>query len=93
MSSRLSGDLEEDEEEEEQEESINPSEVKMSQIVMPCHSNHQQELSVGELLKWMDSTACLSGKCLCVIQGTQGEWLNKLSVFYGQLRGMQGVPV
>ncbi|XP_028284103.1 acyl-coenzyme A thioesterase 11-like isoform X2 [Parambassis ranga] len=62
MSSRLSGDLEEDEEEEEEEESINPSEVKMSQIVMPCHSNHQQELSVGQLLKWMDSTACLSAE-------------------------------
>uniref|UniRef100_A0A7N8Y4H4 Acyl-coenzyme A thioesterase 11 n=1 Tax=Mastacembelus armatus TaxID=205130 RepID=A0A7N8Y4H4_9TELE len=42
--------------------SINPTEVKMSQIVMPCHSNHQQELSVGQLLKWMDSTACLSAE-------------------------------
>ncbi|KAF3858836.1 hypothetical protein F7725_012037 [Dissostichus mawsoni] len=33
----------------------------MSQIVMPCHSNHRQELSVGQLLKWIDSSACLSG--------------------------------
>ncbi|XP_058480318.1 acyl-coenzyme A thioesterase 11-like [Solea solea] len=68
MSSRLSGDLErdevEDEEEEEEEEGerVNPTEVRMSQIVMPCHSNHRQELSVGQLLKWMDSTACLSAE-------------------------------
>uniref|UniRef100_A0A8B9L2L4 Uncharacterized protein n=1 Tax=Astyanax mexicanus TaxID=7994 RepID=A0A8B9L2L4_ASTMX len=40
----------------------NPTEVKMSQIVLPCHANHRTELSVGQLLKWMDSTACLSGK-------------------------------
>ncbi|XP_059200259.1 acyl-coenzyme A thioesterase 11-like [Centropristis striata] len=74
MSSRVSGELEkeedEEEEEEEEEESVNPSEVKMSQIVMPCHSNHRQELSVGQLLKWIDSTACLSAErhagCCCV---------------------------
>ncbi|XP_069367199.1 acyl-coenzyme A thioesterase 11-like isoform X3 [Paralichthys olivaceus] len=66
MSSRMSGGLVKDEEEEEEEEeegkSLNPTEVKMSQIVMPCHSNHRQELSVGQLLKWMDSTACLSAE-------------------------------
>ncbi|XP_049889104.1 acyl-coenzyme A thioesterase 11-like isoform X1 [Epinephelus moara] len=72
MSSRVSGDPEkegeedneeeEEEEEEEGEESLNPTEVKMSQIVMPCHSNHRQELSVGQLLKWIDSTACLSAE-------------------------------
>uniref|UniRef100_A0A8C5A7T8 HotDog ACOT-type domain-containing protein n=1 Tax=Gadus morhua TaxID=8049 RepID=A0A8C5A7T8_GADMO len=49
---------------------VNPTEVKMSQIVMPSHSNHRQELSVGQLLKWMDSTACLSAEkhagCSCV---------------------------
>uniref|UniRef100_A0A665U0H1 Acyl-coenzyme A thioesterase 11-like n=1 Tax=Echeneis naucrates TaxID=173247 RepID=A0A665U0H1_ECHNA len=45
-----------------EEESMNPTEVKMSQIVMPCHSNHRQELSVGQLLKWIDSTACLSAE-------------------------------
>ncbi|XP_031146854.1 acyl-coenzyme A thioesterase 11-like [Sander lucioperca] len=75
MSSRLSGEPEKDEEEdeeeeEEEEESVNPTEVKMSQIVMPCHSNHRQELSVGELLKWMDCSACLSAErhagCPCV---------------------------
>ncbi|XP_031730778.1 acyl-coenzyme A thioesterase 11-like isoform X1 [Anarrhichthys ocellatus] len=77
MSSRVSGHLEKAEEEEEEEEeeedeegSVNPTEVKMSQIVMPCHSNHQQELSVGQLLKWIDSSACLSAErhagCPCV---------------------------
>lgn len=40
----------------------NPTELKMSQIVLPCHANHRGELSVGQLLKWMDSTACLSGR-------------------------------
>lgn len=48
--------------EDEKEDSVNPTEVKMSQIVMPCHSNHCQELSVGQLLKWIDSTACLSAE-------------------------------
>ncbi|KAM4551079.1 acyl-coenzyme A thioesterase 11-like isoform 2-T2 [Odontesthes bonariensis] len=61
MSSRASYDLIEDEEEEE-EKSVNPTEVKMSQIVMPCHCNHRQDLSVGQLLKWIDSTACLSAE-------------------------------
>ncbi|KAA0714269.1 Acyl-coenzyme A thioesterase 11 [Triplophysa tibetana] len=40
----------------------NPTEVKMSQIVLPCHANHCGQLSAGQLLKWMDSTACLSGR-------------------------------
>ncbi|XP_062843820.1 acyl-coenzyme A thioesterase 11 isoform X2 [Trichomycterus rosablanca] len=48
----------------------NPTEVQMNQIVLPCHANHRQELSVGQLLKWMDSTACLSAErhagCPCV---------------------------
>ncbi|XP_015248607.1 PREDICTED: acyl-coenzyme A thioesterase 11-like [Cyprinodon variegatus] len=71
MISRLSDRTEEEEEEEEDEEHcINPTEVKMSQIVMPFHCNHRQELSVGQLLKWMDSTACLSAErhagSLCV---------------------------
>lgn len=40
----------------------NQTEVKMSQIVLPCHANHCGQLSAGQLLKWMDSTACLSGR-------------------------------
>lgn len=47
---------------ESEEDYRNPTEVKMSQIVLPCHANHCGELSVGQLLKWMDSTACLSGR-------------------------------
>lgn len=53
---------EEEEEEDGEEGSVSPTEVKMSQIVLPCHCNHQQELCVGQLLKWIDITACLSGK-------------------------------
>lgn len=52
----------EEEEEVEEEVSVSPTEVKMSQIIMPCHCNHRQELCVGQLLKWIDITACLSGK-------------------------------
>lgn len=48
----------------------NPTEVKMSQMVLPCHANHQGELSMGQLLKWIDTTACLSAEkhagCACV---------------------------
>ncbi|XP_035279046.1 acyl-coenzyme A thioesterase 11 [Anguilla anguilla] len=48
----------------------NPTEVKMSQIVLPCHANHRGEISVGQLLKWMDTTACLSAErhagCPCI---------------------------
>lgn len=58
----LLSDMEKGTEEEEEESSLNPTVVRMSQIVMPCHSNHRQELSVGQLLKWMDSTACLSAE-------------------------------
>ncbi|XP_048394826.2 acyl-coenzyme A thioesterase 11 isoform X3 [Stegostoma tigrinum] len=48
----------------------NPTEVKMSQLILPCHANHRGELSAGQLLKWMDTTACLSAErhanCPCV---------------------------
>lgn len=62
--------VEKDEEEEEEEEdgTVSPTEVKMSQIVLPCHCNHQQELCVGQLLKWIDITACLSGKVAFVLK-------------------------
>uniref|UniRef100_A0A672TYT8 Acyl-CoA thioesterase 11 n=1 Tax=Strigops habroptila TaxID=2489341 RepID=A0A672TYT8_STRHB len=40
----------------------NPTEVQMSQLVLPCHTNHRGELSSGQLLKWIDTAACLSGK-------------------------------
>lgn len=44
------------------EEYRNPTEVQMSQLVLPCHTNQRGELSVGQLLKWIDTTACLSGE-------------------------------
>lgn len=53
---------EKQEDEEDEVVSVSPTEVIMSQIIMPCHCNHQQELCVGQLLKWIDITACLSGK-------------------------------
>lgn len=64
MSSTLLANVEEEEEDEEEDdkETASQTEVKMSQIVMPCHSNHRHELSVGQLLKWIDSTACLAGE-------------------------------
>lgn len=40
----------------------NPTEVQMSQLVLPCHTNQRGELSVGQLLKWIDTMACLSGE-------------------------------
>ncbi|NXA31499.1 ACO11 thioesterase, partial [Eudromia elegans] len=46
------------------------TEVRMSQLVQPCHTNHRGELSAGQLLKWMDTAACLSAErhagCPCV---------------------------
>ncbi|XP_062437949.1 acyl-coenzyme A thioesterase 11 isoform X2 [Rhea pennata] len=48
----------------------NGTEVQMSQLVLPCHTNHRGELSVGQLLKWIDTAACLSAErhagCPCV---------------------------
>ncbi|XP_034780206.1 acyl-coenzyme A thioesterase 11b isoform X1 [Acipenser ruthenus] len=40
----------------------NLTEVKMSHVVLPCHANHCNELSIGQLLKWMDTTACLAAE-------------------------------
>ncbi|XP_029474711.1 acyl-coenzyme A thioesterase 11 isoform X2 [Rhinatrema bivittatum] len=48
----------------------NPTEVKMSQMVLPCHANYRGELGVGQLLKWIDTAACLAAErhagCPCV---------------------------
>ena len=70
----------------------NPTEVKMSQIVLPCHANHCGELSVGQLLKWMDSTACLSGKLVSytrelalplIVLRLTGNSLDRCPYFFG----------
>lgn len=36
--------------------------VGMCQAIFPAHANHRGELSAGQLLKWMDATACLAGR-------------------------------
>ncbi|XP_053099579.1 acyl-coenzyme A thioesterase 11 isoform X2 [Hemicordylus capensis] len=40
----------------------NATEVRMSQMVLPCHTNYRGELSIGQLLKWIDTAACLSAE-------------------------------
>uniref|UniRef100_A0A7N5KFR0 Acyl-CoA thioesterase 12 n=2 Tax=Ailuropoda melanoleuca TaxID=9646 RepID=A0A7N5KFR0_AILME len=39
-----------------------PGEVRMSQAVQPAHANPRGELSAGQLLKWIDATACLAAE-------------------------------
>uniref|UniRef100_A0A8B9FLP9 Acyl-CoA thioesterase 12 n=1 Tax=Amazona collaria TaxID=241587 RepID=A0A8B9FLP9_9PSIT len=36
--------------------------VCMCQTVFPSHADHRGELSAGQLLKWMDATACLAAE-------------------------------
>ncbi|KAJ8261149.1 hypothetical protein COCON_G00168720 [Conger conger] len=36
--------------------------VQMCQLVLPCHANHLGELDAGQLLKWMDTIACLAAE-------------------------------
>ncbi|KAG5834424.1 hypothetical protein ANANG_G00261360 [Anguilla anguilla] len=36
--------------------------VQMCQLVLPCHANHMGELDAGQLLKWMDTIACLAAE-------------------------------
>ncbi|KAK2118064.1 Acyl-coenzyme A thioesterase 12 [Saguinus oedipus] len=38
-----------------------PGEVLMSQAIQPAHATARGELSSGQLLKWIDTTACLAG--------------------------------
>ncbi|KAM7148200.1 acetyl-coenzyme A thioesterase [Molossus nigricans] len=39
-----------------------PGEVHMSQAIQPAHANARGELSAGQLLKWIDATACLAAE-------------------------------
>ncbi|XP_004678222.1 PREDICTED: acyl-coenzyme A thioesterase 12 [Condylura cristata] len=39
-----------------------PREVHMSQAIQPAHANPRGELSAGQLLKWIDATACLAAE-------------------------------
>lgn len=45
------------------EPTVLPGEVLMSQAIQPAHADSRGELSAGQLLKWMDTTACLAGRC------------------------------
>lgn len=46
--------------------------VCMCQTVFPAHANHRGELSAGQLLKWMDATACLAGRGAAAARGAGG---------------------
>uniref|UniRef100_A0A4W5KIJ8 Acyl-CoA thioesterase 12 n=1 Tax=Hucho hucho TaxID=62062 RepID=A0A4W5KIJ8_9TELE len=39
-----------------------PMDVQMCQSIQPCHADHQGDLSAGQLLKWMDTIACLAAE-------------------------------
>ncbi|XP_069043604.1 acetyl-coenzyme A thioesterase isoform X2 [Lepisosteus oculatus] len=41
---------------------LRPADVEMCQSVLPCHANHRGELGAGQLLKWIDTTACLAAE-------------------------------
>ncbi|XP_063151547.1 acetyl-coenzyme A thioesterase [Candoia aspera] len=38
------------------------AQVHMCQALLPAHTNHLGELSPGQLLKWIDTTACLAAE-------------------------------
>ncbi|KAL6088459.1 hypothetical protein STEG23_031420 [Scotinomys teguina] len=44
------------------EATVAPGEVLMSQAIQPGHADSRGELSAGQLLKWMDTTACLAAE-------------------------------
>ncbi|XP_045703679.1 acetyl-coenzyme A thioesterase isoform X1 [Phyllostomus hastatus] len=39
-----------------------PGEVHTTQAIQPAHANSRGELSAGQLLKWIDATACLAAE-------------------------------
>ncbi|NXK76969.1 ACO12 thioesterase, partial [Amazona guildingii] len=41
---------------------VERGDVCMCQTVFPSHADHRGELSPGQLLKWMDATACLAAE-------------------------------
>ncbi|XP_071898286.1 acyl-coenzyme A thioesterase 11 isoform X2 [Anas platyrhynchos] len=82
--------------------SRSPTEVQMSQLVLPCHTNHRGELSAGQLLKWIDTAACLSAErhagCPCVTASMDDIYFeHTISQRYtnppGQQRARSGVGV
>ncbi|MEJ1275548.1 hypothetical protein NN561_006445 [Cricetulus griseus] len=60
------------------EPTVAPGEVLMSQAIQPAHADSRGELSAGQLLKWMDTTACLAGKPSAHAKKPSGEvWAEK----------------
>lgn len=55
------------------EPTVAPGEVLMSQAIQPAHADSRGELSAGQLLKWMDTTACLAGKPSAHAKKPSGE--------------------
>ncbi|XP_005382367.1 PREDICTED: acyl-coenzyme A thioesterase 12 [Chinchilla lanigera] len=41
---------------------MEPGEVCMTQAIQPAHADARGELSAGQLLKWVDATACLAAE-------------------------------
>lgn len=58
------------------------TEVQMCQAVLPCHANHRGDLGAGQLLKWMDTTACLAGGFLIQKLVWQMEAIPKTRLFF-----------
>ncbi|XP_066568001.1 acetyl-coenzyme A thioesterase [Amia ocellicauda] len=48
--------------EEEEVTCPHPADVEMCQSVLPCHANDRGQLGAGQLLKWIDTTACLAAE-------------------------------
>lgn len=46
----------------------------MSQAIQPAHANPRGELSAGQLLKWIDATACLAGRSAAGRGNRGGGW-------------------
>lgn len=63
----------------------------MSQAIQPAHANSRGELSAGQLLKWIDTTACLAGRGAAGRGGQEGvqngEWGGGVGV--GRLSGVR----
>lgn len=55
------------------EPTVAPGEVLMSQAIQPAHADSRGELSAGQLLKWMDTTACLAGRCAAHARAPSGR--------------------
>lgn len=58
------------------------AEVHMCQTVLPAHASPRGELSAGQLLKWIDTTACLAGKPSQVVHSLTRPPARPLGCFF-----------